>query len=88
MMEDQVKIEVDRICRFENGGQLKAFADIVVGGHFAVKGFRVVDGKKGLFVSMPSEVGKDGNWYNTFKPLTKEAHAELSKAVLEAYKQE
>ena len=87
-MEDQIKIEVDRLYRFDNGGQLKAFADIVVGGQFAVKGFRVVDGKKGLFVSMPSEVGKDGTWYNTFKPLTKEAHNELNKVVLEAYQKE
>ena len=87
-MEDQVKIEVDRLYRFDNGGQLKAFADIILGGQFAIKGFRVVEGKKGLFVSMPSEVGKDGTWYNTFKPITKEALAELSRVVLEAYKQE
>lgn len=87
-MEDQVKVVVDRIYRFDNGGQLKAFADIVVGGHFAVKGFRVVDGKKGLFVSMPSEIGKDGSWHDTFKPITKEARTELNRVVLEAYKQE
>lgn len=87
-MEDVVKIEVDRLNRFDNGGQLRAFADIILGGHFAIKGFKVVDGKKGLFVSMPSEIGKDGNWYETFKPLTKEAHAELNRVILEAYKQE
>lgn len=84
-METPVKIEVDRIYRFENGGQLKAFADIMVGGQFSVKGFRIVEGKKGLFVSLPSEIGKDGNWYNTFKPITKEAHAELTRVLLEAY---
>lgn len=87
-MEDQVKIEVDRLYRFDNGGQLKAFADIVVGGLFAVKGFKVVDGKKGLFVSLPSEVGKDGKWYDTFKPITNEAKAELNRVILEAYNQE
>ena len=87
-MEDQIKVEVDRIYRFDNGGQLKAFADIIVGGQFSIKGFRVVDGKKGLFVSMPSEIGKNGTWYDTFKALTKEASAELSRVILEAYKQE
>lgn len=84
-MESQVRIEVDRIYRFENGGQLKGFADIIIGGLFSVKGFRIVDGKKGMFISMPSEMGKDGNWYHTFKPLTKEAQDELNKVVLEAY---
>ena len=86
-MEDLMKIEVDRIYRFENGGQLKAFADITVGGQFSVKGFRVVDGKSGLFVSLPSEIGKDGNWYHTFKPLSKEIQTELSRVILEAYSQ-
>ncbi|MCX5716325.1 MAG: SpoVG family protein [Candidatus Omnitrophica bacterium] len=84
-METSVKIEVDRIYRFDNGGQLKGFADIIIGGLFAVKGFRIVDGKKGLFISMPSEMGKDGTWYNTFKPITKEAQAELNKTVIDAY---
>ena len=87
-MENQVQIEVDRLYRFDNGGQLRAFADITVGGQFTVKGFRVVEGKKGLFVSMPSEIGKDGKWYDTFKALTKEAQEELNKVVLEAYNKE
>jgi len=87
-MEDQVNIAVDRIYRFENGSHLKAFADIVVDGQFAIKGFRIVEGKNGLFVSMPSEVGKNGNWYDTFKPITKEAIFELNKVILEAYQQE
>ena len=86
-MENQVAVAVDRIYRFDNGGQLKAFADIVLGGQFQVKGFRVVDGKKGVFVSMPSEIGKDGNWYNTFKPMTKDAQDELSRVIMEAYNQ-
>jgi DNA-binding cell septation regulator SpoVG len=34
---------------------------------------------------MPSEMGKDGAWYNTFKPITKEAQGELNKVVLDAY---
>ena len=86
-MNNQNTIEVDRIYRFENGGQLRAFADIVLAGQFVVKGLRIVEGKKGLFVSMPSEIGKDGNWYSTFKPLTKEVNSELSRVILEAYQQ-
>lgn len=86
-MASPVSIEVDRLYRFDNGSQLKAFVDITVGGQFTVKGFKVVDGKKGMFVSMPSEVGKDGKWYETFKPLTKEAEDELNKVILGAYQQ-
>lgn len=87
-MEDQIKIEVDRLYRFDNGGQLKAFVDILVGGQLSIKGLKVVEGKKGLFVGMPSELGKDGTWYDICKPITKEAQNELSRVILEAYKQE
>ena len=84
-MENQINVAVDRLYRFENGGQLKAFADIIIGGQFSIKGFRVVDGKKGLFVSMPSEAGKDGKWYKTVLPLNREVMDKVEKLVLEAY---
>jgi stage V sporulation protein G len=52
-----------------------------------VKGFSVVDGSKGLFVSMPRHQGKDGKWYNTVYPVTKELKQKLSEVVLTAYKE-
>ncbi len=57
-------ISVSRIYRLEGESKLKAFADISVAG-MTVKGFSVVDGSKGLFVSMPRHQGKDGKWYDT-----------------------
>ena len=62
----------------------KAFADISVDGAVIVKGLRVVQGSKGLFVGMPRKPGKDGQWYDTVRPLTKEARASMASAVLEA----
>jgi stage V sporulation protein G len=50
-----------------------------------IKGLRVVEGEKGLFVSMPREEGKDGKWYNTIIPLKREIKDEIEKLVLEAY---
>jgi len=37
---------------------------------------------------MPQEKAKDGKWYDTFHPLTKEAHESLAEIVLSAYKEE
>lgn len=79
-------LEVVRIHRFTGDSKLKAFADVSIGGYL-VKGLRVVGGAKGLFLAMPQEKSKDGKWYDTFHPLTKEAHAELSEAVLAAYQE-
>ena len=84
-METEVKLEVTRLNRFEGEGTLRAFCDVAVEEAFLIKGIRVVEGKKGLFVSMPREQGKDGNWYDTVIPLTKEVRQQVSEAVLNAY---
>ena len=76
---------VERMYRMAGEASTKAFADISVGGVVMVKGLRVVQGTKGLFVGMPRKPGKDGNWYDTVRPLTKEARASLVSTVLEAF---
>jgi stage V sporulation protein G len=77
-------ISVSRIYKLDTDSKLKAFADVSFSG-IVVKGFSVVNGEKGLFVSMPRHQGKDGKWYNTVNPLTKEIKQQLSEVVLEAY---
>ena len=84
-MSAQVEVSVKRINRLNGEGTLKAFCDVTVAEQFLIKGLRVVEGKKGLFVSMPQERGKDGNWYDTVVPLTKEARQEISELVLSTY---
>jgi stage V sporulation protein G len=86
IMSDEQDLQVVRLYRFEGDSKIKAFADISIG-HFIIKGLRVVEGKKGLFLSMPQEKAKDGKWYNTFFPATKEAREVLNDLVLNAYQQ-
>ncbi|MDD2679401.1 MAG: SpoVG family protein [Candidatus Omnitrophica bacterium] len=83
---DANAIQVSRIYRVDGESKLKAFADVTLAG-IIVKGFSVVDGSKGLFVSMPRHQGKDGKWYNTVYPSTKELKEQLSAIVLTAYKE-
>lgn len=82
-----MKIEVVRIIRLDNGGPLKAFCDLQFGDDFVMKAFKVVEGKDGLFVGMPSEVGKNGRWFNTFMPLNNEFKTAIENAIIEAYQQ-
>ena len=78
-------IQVNRLYRFDGDGKLKGFADVSVGGAFIVKGFRIVQGKNGIFIGMPQQQGKDGRWYNVAYPVTKEMRQQISEIVLEAY---
>ncbi len=83
-MSDFKELEVVRMYRLEGDSKVKAFVDIAVGG-FIVKGFRILEGKNGLFLGMPQQKSKDGRWFNIFFPATKEYGQVLSDLILEVY---
>ncbi|MGB2600301.1 MAG: SpoVG family protein [Candidatus Omnitrophota bacterium] len=84
-MEKKPILKVERIHRLEGDGPVKAFCDLLILDAFLVKGLKVVEGKNGLFVSMPQEQGRDGKWYDTFHPTSKEMRKGLEELVLEDY---
>ncbi len=83
---EENSIQVSRIHRLDGDAKTKAFVDITLDG-VIIKGLRIVDGANGLFVSMPRHQGKDGRWYSTVYPATKEKEKQLSELVLTAYKE-
>ena len=86
-MKESNGVEVAQIRRLDGEGKTKVFCDISVSG-FVIKGFRVVDGKRGLFVSTPRQQGKDGKWYETVQLLDEETRTGLNELILEAYASE
>lgn len=88
MVNQNSGVEVLRLHRLSGESNLKAFCDVSFAGVFMVKGIRVVEGKNGLFVGMPSRKGKDDKWYDTAYPLTREFREALNEVVLGAYEQE
>ena len=70
---------------FTGPDKLRAVCSVVLDDCFLVKNVRVVEGEKGLFVSLPSRRNVKGEWVEHCFPMTKELRAKLSAAVLEAY---
>lgn len=79
---------VKRVYKFNGEGPLKAIVDLVIGEEFLVKGFRVVEGKNGLFISGPTKAGNNGKWYSTALALTDETKREVERVVMEAFENE
>ena len=77
-----------RVFPIEDGKGILANASVTFGGVFVVTGLKVIDGKKGAFVSMPQYKYKDGVWEDSCFPITADFRKELSDAVLEAYEDE
>ena len=72
----------------------KALATIEIGNDFIVSGLRVLSGKNGLWVSMPSRKNKEGTVDKNGKakpysdvcfPITREAREEIQNAVISKY---
>ena len=81
-------LSVKRLVKFDGEGSLKAYCDLMVGNLFLIKGLRVVEGKNGLFVSMPRQQSKGGKWFDSVQTLTKDIKMEVERRVLAAYTEE
>ena len=80
-------VEVVDIRKAMGDGNLKAFADVRINGNLVVKGFSVMQGKRGVFVSLPRKVNRGGKWFDTLS-VSDELKARLEEKVLEAYDRE
>lgn len=83
--EHALQMAVTRIHKLDGSGATKAFVDLSIMDAIVINGIRVIEGKDGMFVSMPREEGKDGKWYHTVIPLKREVKEAIDKVVLEAY---
>ncbi len=85
-MEHSTTFDVSSISKIEGGNGVKAIANVVINGELAVRGVKVVEGEKGLFVAMPSK--KMGEKYGDVAfPVTPEARSALDTAVMKSYEQ-
>ena len=82
---ETIDIKVIKIHRLGQDGRVKAFVDLGINDARLIKGVRVVQGKKNLFVSMPSEQGKNERWYERVRCLNQDVRALIAQKVLEAY---
>jgi stage V sporulation protein G len=83
-----IEVRVNRINRMQDETKnLKAFVDIEVNDSLLIKGFQVMDGKNGIFVSMPRQKGKDGKWYEMVRTMVPEAKEKIQEIVLAAYEE-
>ena len=77
-------VEVVDVRTINGDGKLKAFADVKFADSLVIKGFCVMEGKNGIFVSMPRKAAKDGRWFDILD-LGEALKKLLQEKVLEAY---
>ncbi len=67
--------------------KLKAFVSVVFDHAFMVNDIKVIQGKEGLFLSMPSRRKKNGDFKDVAHPLNNQTRRMLEERVLAEYRQ-
>jgi len=68
--------------------KLKAFASITLNDSFVIRGLKIIEGKTGTFVAMPSRKRKDGEYQDIAHPINNEAREDMERIVLAEYRRE
>lgn len=80
-----MKITDVRIRRVDGQSRLRAVVSITIDDAFAVHELRIIEGKEGLFVAMPSKEVGEGKFKDIAHPINAETRELVEKTILEKY---
>ena len=77
-------MKIDRMNR-GSWGKVRSFFDLTTQDGFTIKGFKLIEGINGLFVSVPSQKGNDEEYYDTIWIDSKQLREELTTLAISEY---
>lgn len=77
-----------RIRKINTDSRLKSVASITIDNCFAIHELRVIEGKEGLFVAMPSRQVSDGTFKDIAHPINAETRKLIEDFVVAKYQEE
>jgi stage V sporulation protein G len=80
-----VEITEVRAKRINGDNRLVGIAAITIDNCFVVHELRIIEGKNGLFVAMPSRKMPNGDYKDVAHPINSETRSMIEKAVLDTY---
>jgi len=77
-----------RIRRVGADGKLKAYVTVTFDDCFVVHNIKVIEGKNGAFIAMPSRKTKTGEYKDVAHPINSDFRSKLQSDILSAYEKE
>ena len=74
-----------RVRKIEGEGKLKAYVTLTFDDCFVVHNVKIIEGKSGVFIAMPSRKTRTGEFKDVVHPINPEFRAELQKSILDKY---
>lgn len=74
-----------RIRRVEAEGKLRAYVTVTFDDSFVVHNVKIIDGRNGAFIAMPSRKTKTGEYKDVAHPINSDFRGKLQERILEEY---
>ncbi|MCI8411025.1 MAG: septation regulator SpoVG [Clostridia bacterium] len=84
------KVEVTnvRIKKYNNEMRAKAIASVVINDSVCINDIKIIEGKEGLFMAMPSRKTASNEFKDIAHPINSETREIIQTAILQAYENE
>ena len=82
-----MKITDVRVRKVAKEGKMKAVVSITIDEEFVVHDIKVIEGEKGLFISMPSRKAADGEYRDIAHPINSLTRDSIQTMILDRYEE-
>ena len=77
-----------RIRKVSTEGKLKAYVTVTFDDCFVVHNVKIIEGKNGAFIAMPSRKTKKGEYKDVAHPINSDFRGVLQERILEEYERQ
>jgi stage V sporulation protein G len=77
-----------RIKRVSTGGKLRAYVTVTFDDCFVVHNLKIISGKAGTFIAMPSRKTKTGEYKDIAHPINSDFRQAIQSKIIEEYEKE
>lgn len=82
----KTEVQINSMMLTKLPGKALCFFDLLVNGEIVIKGFKLVDGNSGRFVSMPREKSsKSDDWFDRVQILNSDLKTEIEMIAMAHY---
>ncbi len=74
-----------RIRKVTTEGKLKAYVTVTFDDCFVVHNIKIIEGKNGVFIAMPSRKTRNGEYKDIAHPIRPDFRSRLQERILEAF---
>ena len=74
-----------RIRKVDDEGKLRAYVTVTFDNCFVVLNVKIIEGKSGLFIAMPSRKTANGEYKDVAHPISPEFRTELQNKIIAEY---